>query len=219
MKMGIYARVSTDDKGQDVGLQIDRCTQYCQAQGWKFEIFQDHESGYLKPSEERPGFSSVMNKIKTRELDGVIVYAMDRFSREDPFKVYKSIETIHKVHKALFISITDGVDSRTDVFPIVLSVMSWLANNWSKAHSARVKAGIERRRAKGLEWGPKPLGKIKRNQLIRMHYLDKLGVREIARKLGIAPGTVSKTLSKVRDGKLPLPEDVPKDLLRNTLIG
>ena len=124
MKIGIYARVSTDDKGQDVGIQIDRCKQYCQAQGWDFEIFQDHESGYLKPSEERPGFSSVMNKIKTRELDGIIVYAMDRFSREDPFKVYKSIETIHKVHKALFISITDGVDSRTDVFPIVLSVMS-----------------------------------------------------------------------------------------------
>ena len=105
------------------------------------------------------------------------------------------------------------------MFPIVERLMSWMANNWSKAHSARVKAGIERRRAKGLEWGPRPLGKKKRNQLIRMYYLDEYGVRQIAKILGISPGTVSKTLAKVREGKIDLPRDVPKDLLRNTLIG
>jgi DNA invertase Pin-like site-specific DNA recombinase len=216
MKIAIYARVSTDDKGQDINLQIDRCKQYCQALEWEYEVFQDHESGYAKPSEERPGFSEMMNKIITREVDGVIVYAMDRFSREDPFKVYKSIETIHKVHKALFISITDGVDSRTDVFPIVLSVMSWLANNWSKAHSARVKAGIARKHPEGEGWGPNPLGIKKRNQLIRMRFVEGLGVRCIARELGISPGTVSKTLKKVREGRIDLPRDVPVEVLGNT---
>ena len=215
MKIAIYVRVSTDDKGQDINLQIDRCKQYCQAQGWEYEVYQDHESGYAKPSEERPGFSDMMNKIRTGVVDGVIVYAMDRFSREDPFKVYKSIETIHKVHKALFISITDGVDSRTDVFPIILSVMSWLANNWSKAHSARVKAGIALKHPRGEGWGPKPLGKKKRNQLIRMRLLEDKGIRFIARELGISPGTVSKTLTKARTGKIPLPRGVSKDLLRN----
>jgi DNA invertase Pin-like site-specific DNA recombinase len=215
MKVAIYARISTDDKGQDINLQIDHCTKYCIGHDWEFEVFQDHDSGYSKPSEQRAQFSEMMAKIKIRELDGILVYSMDRFSREDPFKVYETIKTIVKIHKAFFVSITDGVDSQTNVFPIVLSVMSWLANNWSKSHSARVKAGIQRRTAKGLEWGPRPLGKIKRNRLIRMALLEGIGVRAIARDLDISPGTVSKTLSKVRTGKLPLPKDVSKDLLGN----
>ena len=93
--------------------------------------------------------------------------------------------------------------------------MPWLANNWSKAHSARVKAGIVWRRERGLPWGCKPLGIKTRNTMRRMAFLEGKGDREITKELGVVPFTVSKTLVKVRSGIIPLPSDIPRDVLGN----
>ncbi len=34
MRVGIYARVSTTDKGQDVGMQLRELEAYTKARGW-----------------------------------------------------------------------------------------------------------------------------------------------------------------------------------------
>ena len=58
-KVGIYARVSTSDKGQDVELQLCDLRTYANARGWK--IFKEYlDIGQSGSKEQRPSFSQLM---------------------------------------------------------------------------------------------------------------------------------------------------------------
>lgn len=144
MKAALYARVSTDDKGQDLGLQVQACARRCGVEGWEVLPYSDEESAYSKPAEERPGFVEMMKAVDAYEVRAVVCYSMDRFSREPPHKVSALLHHIVEERKCRFLTVTDGIDSASPTWPIVERVMAWTANNWSRAHGERVKAGMAR---------------------------------------------------------------------------
>jgi DNA invertase Pin-like site-specific DNA recombinase len=206
LKVAVYCRVSTDDKGQDVSLQVERCRKYCEAMGWPSVEFIDHESAYRKRGDERPQFSAMMEAVRTHQVRGVIVYQMDRFSREDPMKVSSYLDQIVHDHGGIFVSIADGVDSRNDAFAIIERVMSWQANNWSRAHGQRVKDGIARERDKrrregaGDRWGRRPV-EIARGEPELIEKAGKLRAQGaswnvISRKLGVSRTTARRMCQK-----------------------
>ncbi len=51
MRVGIYARVSTTDKGQDPGLQLGALREYAQARGWA--IYQEYIDQSVSGTKER----------------------------------------------------------------------------------------------------------------------------------------------------------------------
>ena len=205
-KVAIYARVSTDDKGQDVEIQLDRCRKYCEAMGWASVEYVDHESAYRKKGEDRPQFMAMLEAIRTHQVRGVVVYQMDRFSREDPMKVTSYLLEIVRDHKAIFVSMSDGVDSRSEVFPVIERIMARQANNWSKAHSQRVKAGIARERAKveakgdEFHWGRRPIWEARQDPTIisKAKQMRSQGAswNTIAQKLGIGRTTARRLCQK-----------------------
>lgn len=200
--VAIYARVSTNDKGQDVQIQLDRCKKFCEAMDWTFKEYTDKESAYRKKGEDRPKFMEMMEAIRTHEVQGVVIYQMDRFSREDPMKVSTYLNQIVHDHKGIFVSIADGVDSRNEVFPVIERIMSWQANNWSKAHGQRVKAGIAKERKKkedkGLDtsWGRKPRWKERGEPELVAKALklreQGLSWGEMGKKLGVGRSTAKR---------------------------
>ena len=207
-KVAIYARVSTDDKGQDVEIQLDRCRKYCEAMGWASVEYVDHESAYRKKGEDRPQFMAMLEAIRTHQVRGVVVYQMDRFSREDPMKVTSYLLEIVRDHKAIFVSMSDGVDSRSEVFPVIERIMAWQANNWSKAHGQRVKAGIARERAKAeangekFHWGRPPIWESRQDPkiILRAKQMRSQGTSwtTIAQKLGIGRTTARRLCQKAQ---------------------
>ncbi|MFZ5817452.1 MAG: recombinase family protein [Bacillota bacterium] len=83
-KIAIYIRWSTEDQGDGTTLEVQRrnCELYVQSQGWHINpdlIFIDE--GFSGGNLERPGLGRLRQAIKKGAVDVVVVYKLDRLSR------------------------------------------------------------------------------------------------------------------------------------------
>ncbi len=85
----IYARVSTDDKGQTTDAQIRICKQFCASKGHEVVgTYADEESGSTL---DRPGFASMISRISLkRDVDYLVVYDQSRLTRGEDFDLIRN---------------------------------------------------------------------------------------------------------------------------------
>jgi DNA invertase Pin-like site-specific DNA recombinase len=82
MRVAIYARVSTDDKGQDPENQLRELRYWVTNSGHAIsDEYVDYESG-RKGAERRKQFAALFDDAGKRKFDLVLFWALDRFSRE-----------------------------------------------------------------------------------------------------------------------------------------
>ncbi len=80
MKVSLYARVSTTDKGQDPELQLRELRDYCQRRGW--DVAGEYvDVGVSGAKDSRPELNRLMADASRRKFDGVVVWKFDRFAR------------------------------------------------------------------------------------------------------------------------------------------
>jgi DNA invertase Pin-like site-specific DNA recombinase len=80
MRVAIYARVSTDDKGQDVENQLMQLRDYCKAKNYTIvKEYTEYITGTGK--KRRPVFEEMMEDARKRKFDILLVWSYDRFSR------------------------------------------------------------------------------------------------------------------------------------------
>ena len=80
-RVAVYARVSTDNKGQDPDNQLMQLRAWCGRMGYVVvREYVDHESG-AKGADQRKQFGRLFVDAARREFDMVLVWALDRFSR------------------------------------------------------------------------------------------------------------------------------------------
>lgn len=80
----LYARVSTDDKGQTNETQIRELKEYCQRKGYVIAdggeaIYTDEQTG---KNDKRRGFREMKGRISEGDIDYVVARNQDRISRE-----------------------------------------------------------------------------------------------------------------------------------------
>lgn len=85
-RAAIYIRVS-EEKQQEEGYSLEsqerRCREYCSKQGYVLNeehIYQDVKTGILY--RERPGLSALRSAARRHEFDILVIYDLDRFSRD-----------------------------------------------------------------------------------------------------------------------------------------
>ena len=79
-RVSIYARVSTTNHGQDVGLQTGDLRQFAEARGWRLaDEYVDRVVSGSKDS--HPELNRLMADAKRRKFDVVLVWKLDRFGR------------------------------------------------------------------------------------------------------------------------------------------
>jgi len=80
MRTALYARVSTNDKGQTCETQLHALREFCKVRGWTtVQTYADTRvSG---PKERRPQLDQLIKDAKRRRFDCVLVYKLDRFGR------------------------------------------------------------------------------------------------------------------------------------------
>src|SRR5215510_15749315 len=80
MRIAIYARVSTDDKGQDSENQLRQLRQWCATANHAIaHEYIDHESG-RKGTKDRKQFAALFEDSHKRLFDCVLFWALDRFT-------------------------------------------------------------------------------------------------------------------------------------------
>ena len=94
MRIAIYARVSTDDKGQDPENQLRDLRAWCAASGHEIVgEYVDRVSG-RKGAGERKQFSVLFEDASRRKFDCVLFWALDRFSREGMVPTVQHLERL-----------------------------------------------------------------------------------------------------------------------------
>jgi DNA invertase Pin-like site-specific DNA recombinase len=181
IRVAIYARCSTDELRQDVESQINSCKRYCEAQGWPYEIFQEYESAYR--GTRRKVFEDAMERIRLKEFNVLMVYMLDRFSRETPTKIVSDLHRIVEGYKCRFISVKEGIDSNNDMWQIIMMIFAYMANNYSKMLGIRVREGIRHKKEIGKYKGGRPR-KISRVDVeeIKRIYAEVRSLRKTAER-------------------------------------
>jgi len=175
----IYARCSTDEKKQDVERQLSDLRRYCDQQGWEYDEVSEYGSGYKGA---QPELAKVVEKIKSGQYNLLLIWSMDRFSREHPRKVDELLNKIVYDYKCQVISHSDGVNSADEMnWHIFRNMMVYAAHIYSRKLSEAVKGGIRRRKERGLYHGGRKPKEVDWDE-IRALRASGLGLRTIAAK-------------------------------------
>jgi DNA invertase Pin-like site-specific DNA recombinase len=191
-RVAVYARVSTPDGAQEPLNQLLQLRAWCTAAGHEIvREYIDEVSGGTSGS-KRPQFTAMMDAAHRRQFDVVLVWALDRLSREGIVPTIGHLQRLASYGVA-FHSYTEPMLSTDNelVRDIVLAVMASLAKVERQKISERTKAGLERARANGKRLGRTPFSALNREKL-RMVLDAGESWHAASRATGIPYSTVKK---------------------------
>src|SRR4051794_30810961 len=109
MRVALYARVSTLDKGQDAEVQLRELREYAARRGWMATEYVD--SGVSGTKDSRPQLNALMQSARRRKLDCVLVARFDRFARSVSH-LLRALEEF-RVLGIEFVSLSEACDTTT----------------------------------------------------------------------------------------------------------
>ena len=184
-RTAIYARVSTTDRDQTPETQLRELREYAKHRNFKITEFVDKASGRTNG---RPEYQKMLEAVKKRKFDVVLVWRYDRFARSTR-ELVNQLEEFHTLGVD-FVSLSEGTDTTTPQGKLVFTIMAGLAEFESALIGERVRAGMARARDEGkLISRPK----IEVDVAKKIKTLLKKGVpmRAIGKELGVSVGTVA----------------------------
>lgn len=178
-EVAIYSRVSTTK--QDFENQLDQLRKYCEKMEWT--IVKEYSEVISGKESNRPIFKEMMVDAQQKKFDIILVWALDRFSREGTMKIWSYISMLTNC-KVEFVSYSEPYFTTNNemVRDILLSVMGSLAKQERIRISERTKAGLEQARKKGVRLGKPPLPQKTRDEIIALRNQGK-SYRAIAREV------------------------------------
>jgi DNA invertase Pin-like site-specific DNA recombinase len=192
MRVAIYARVSTDDKGQDPENQLRELRAWCASAGHTIiHEYVDHESG-RKGADKRKAFAALFDEASKRKFECVIFWSLDRFSREGMVPTIMHLQRLHS-YGVGFHSYTEA-HLATDnelVRNILLALLASLAKVEAQKISERTKAGMARAKAKG-----KQIGRPSIDLELRRQIAERAADGQTAYRIGLALGVDRKTAAR-----------------------
>jgi len=183
-RAAIYARVSTFDKGQDPETQLVQLREYAERRGFDLvREFVDYATG---TSEQREEYQEMLDQVRKRKIDVVLVWRYDRFARSTQALVNALKE--FQVLGVDFVSYQENIDTTTPQGEMVFHIMASLAQFESSLISERVKAGMARAKAQGKHISRPPLAGSIRTQIAEL-YQQNISINQISKQLGISYGS------------------------------
>lgn len=189
VKIAIYARVSTIDKGQDVDLQLNDLRAYAQARGWR--IYHEYvDKGQSGGKERRPSLDALMDDCRKRRIDAILVWRLDRLGRSLRHLVNTLEELKHL--GVSFISFKENLDFTTSTGQLMFHLLAAFAQFEKDLIKERVIAGLANARSKGKKLG-RPGKELDPDKVRELKQTGK-SIREIARALGVSTTPILKIL-------------------------
>ena len=179
MQIG-YARVSTDD--QHLELQVDALEKAgCE------QIFTDKISGTRA---NRPGFDDALSHI--RKGDTLAVWKLDRLGRS--VKGLVDLVADLEQRKIHFVSLTDGINTKTTAGRFFFHVMASLAQMERELIAERTRAGLNAARKLGRVGGRKR--QMTESKIASARKLLEGGAapKDVAHDLGVSVPTLYRWL-------------------------
>jgi DNA invertase Pin-like site-specific DNA recombinase len=194
MKVAIYCRVSTRDKGQETANQRLQLESFAREQGWKVQkIYEDRASGKRGES-GREAFKEMFAAAARRDWDCLLFWSLDRLSREGAFPTLRYLTRLSELGIS-YRSYTEEYINSTGIFAdVVVSLLATLARQETIRLSERTKAGLERSRAQG-RIGGRPRLACDTDKVLKLHLAGK-SLASIAKELGVSKTSAHRIVQR-----------------------
>jgi site-specific DNA recombinase len=164
VRCAIYTRVSTeqglDQEFNSLDAQYDAASAYIKSQahaGWALIRSRYDDGGYSGGSTDRPDLQRLLDDIRNRKIDVIVVYKVDRLTRS--LADFAKLVELFDAHCVSFVSVTQQFNTTTSMGRLTLNVLLSFAQFEREVTSERIRDKIAASKRKGL-WvgGPLPLG-------------------------------------------------------------
>jgi DNA invertase Pin-like site-specific DNA recombinase len=192
MKVGVYYRVSTDK--QDLDSQVHAVEAWLKTlpeakRPKSVTVFKDE--GVSGTTAKRPGFQALLAAAQAGKIDTIVCYKLDRFSRSATTAI-RLLLNLDEVGVS-FISVTQPALNLGHENPFrrtMMAAFAEIAEIERDTIVARVKAGLEAAKKKGVKLGtPKKLSLVKATQAKQLRAQGK-SIRDIAKAMKLSVGSV-----------------------------
>ena len=169
-RAAIYARVSTAE--QETDLQEHELREYCERRAWSYFVYRD--KGLSGAKNDRPALRAMMNDLRKRKIDVVVVWALDRLARS--LKQLLSIADECRSVSVDLVSLKQNVDTTLPAGRLTFQVLGAVAEFEREMLRERVRAGMAQAKRSGKHVGRPARRKFHADDIGRMRLLRSQGV-------------------------------------------
>lgn len=174
MKVGIYARVSTEDQKTDT--QLLPLKDYCARMN--YEVSREYvDHGFSGKDNNRPAFEDLLADMRAGKIDCVVCYKLDRVGRS--LKHLLNLFEEFKNRGVHFISLSQNINTSTPEGRMFLKMLMVLAEYERELIVSRTKDGLARALRQGKRLG-RPKGQKDRKERCKSGYYQRW-IREKSR--------------------------------------
>src|SRR5215472_8299636 len=151
MRVALYARVSTKDKGQETENQLCQLREFADRNGWRIVAeYIDYESG---KASDRAQFQQMFNAASKRQFDVLLFWSLDRLSREGVLPTLQHLQRLTS-YSIGYRSFTEQYFDSCGIFrDAVIAIVATVAKQERIRISEWVRAGLTTARNKGKRLG------------------------------------------------------------------
>lgn len=190
LRAAIYARVSTV-QNQSPQMQLDALREFAARCGYAVSgEFVDH--GFSGTKERRPQLDAMMDAVRKRKIDVVLVYRFDRFARSVRHLI-TALEEFENLG-VRFVSYMENLDTGSPMGKAMFSIIGALAQLERDTIRSRCMEGQARARARGAVIG-RPRASVDAAKVLKLRE-DGLGLRAIGKRLGVGKHVVARVLAE-----------------------
>ena len=186
-RVGLYARVSTEDQNT-LAMQNRAMREYAARRGWTVVMqVREVNSGIVR----RQAREKLLEAARRREIDGVLVWRLDRWGRS----VTDLLATLQELdHLGVgFVSLTEALDLTTPAGRAMAAMLAVFAAFEREVLQERTRAGMAHARQNGKRLG-RPATAAAHTAEIRKLHRTGVSKSEIARRLQIGRTSVRRIL-------------------------
>jgi site-specific DNA recombinase len=163
-RCAIYTRKSTEHNldlaFNSLDAQREACEAYIKSQaheGWKLVSTRFDDGGLSGASLDRPAIQSLLNEVRAKKIDIVVVYKVDRLTRS--LADFAKLVELFDEHEVSFVSVTQSFNTTSSMGRLTLNVLLSFAQFEREVIGERVRDKIAASKRRGI-WvgGPVPLG-------------------------------------------------------------
>src|SRR5881396_2256497 len=207
VRCAIYTRVSTehglDQEFNSLDAQYDAASAYIKSQahaGWALTRSRYDDGGYSGGSTDRPDLQRLLDDIRARKIDVIVVYKVDRLTRS--LADFAKLVELFDGHGVSFVSVTQQFNTTTSMGRLTLNVLLSFAQFEREVTSERIRDKIAASKRKGL-WigGMAPLGYATKDRKIVVNEPEAETVRTIFRRY-LKLGNLNLLMADLRKGDI-----------------
>lgn len=195
VRVALHARVSTTDKGQDPTNQLLELRRYSEGKTNCAPVAEYVEQETATGRRRRPVFDQMVLDAERGRFEVLVIWALDRFSREGPLKTMLMLDRLHRAGVKVKSLREPWLDPDSPTYDLLLPIFAWLAKQEALRISERVRSGLDRARASGKRLG-RPRILVDATKIADLR-AQGYSWSEIKAALRISKGTAQRALARL----------------------